>query len=164
MRDSFLSGLFFQRSEIPDITGYSPSQHRKCVDLSILKKINVYNIEKQRTTIILETEFNRPNKFLGRESMTRALLHGTIVDEQFSRPGRGSIDQNTLKHLFADHRYYAREAYDQASIGLTGNYDRIIHTAAALALLRFGIKHTKTHSMFESVQKMIHRVRTAYGD
>ena len=62
-----------------------------------------------------------------------------------------------------DHQFFKREAFAQCSIDLTNNYDRIIHTAAALALLRIGVSHQKIHSMFNSIQKMIHRVRTAFG-
>ena len=47
---------------------------------------------------------------------------------------------------------------------LTGCYDRIVHTAAALALMRLGMKKEKIYAMFEIIQKMTHRVRTAYGD
>jgi len=48
---------------------------------------------------------------------------------------------------------------------LTGCYDRIIHNAAALVLLRSGIiSNAKIHSMFQTIQRMIHRVCTAFRD
>jgi len=47
---------------------------------------------------------------------------------------------------------------------LTGCYDRIVHNAAALALLRIGVSNAKIHTMFASIQRMIHRVRTVFGD
>ena len=37
---SHLSWLFFQRSEIPALTGYSPVQHQRCIDFMIPKKDN----------------------------------------------------------------------------------------------------------------------------
>ena len=42
--------------------------------------------------------------------------------------------------------------------------DRIIHTAAALSLLRIIISHKQIHFMFESVQNMTYRIRIAFGD
>ena len=50
------------------------------------------------------------------------------------------------------------------SVDLEKCYDRIIHVAAALALLSIGVPHARIHSMFESIQKMMHRVRTALDD
>lgn len=38
MKHDFLSWFFFQREEIPSISGYSPVCHRKCINLMILKK------------------------------------------------------------------------------------------------------------------------------
>ena len=40
----------------------------------------------------------------------------------------------------------------------------IIHTAAALAMLRIEISHRRIKSMFQTIQKMIHIIRTVYGD
>lgn len=40
----------------------------------------------------------------------------------------------------------------------------MVHTAAVLVLLRLGVFHAKACSMFQTIQKMIHRVRTAFGD
>ena len=33
-----------------------------------------------------------------------------------------------------------------------------------LALLSIGIPHARIHFMVESIQEMIHRIRTAFGD
>ena len=40
----------------------------------------------------------------------------------------------------------------------------IVHNAAALVLLRLGLSHAKNHTMFKTIQRMVHRVRTAFGD
>ena len=44
-KDKFLSWLFFQRADIPEISGYSPARHRTCVDLMIMKKALCYDIK-----------------------------------------------------------------------------------------------------------------------
>ena len=164
MRHSSLSWLIFQRSEIPDHSGYSPNRHKQCVDLMILNKSQVYDIKKQRIIGILETEYNHSNRSLGRTAMRKALEHNAIATEQFSRPGRSSIDESILKSLCVDHQCYRRQSFSQTSVDLENNYDRIVHSAAAFALLRIGVSHAKIKSMFESIQKMVHRVRSAYGD
>ena len=61
-----------------------------------------------------------------------------------------------------DHHQSKRLYFSLTSCDLTGCYDRIIHTAVALALLRVGIPHGKI--MFSSIQKMVHRIRTIYDD
>ena len=58
----------------------------------------------------------------------------------------------------------ARKPYCMASCDLEGCYDRIIHNAAAIALIRVGVPKQKVFSMFTSIQKMIHKIRTVYGD
>jgi hypothetical protein len=47
---------------------------------------------------------------------------------------------------------------------LKGCYDRIVHNAAALALLRIGVSKAKIHSMFDTIQRIVHRIRTGFGD
>ena len=164
MKDADLSWFFYQRAEIPMYTGYSPKSHRNCVDLMILKKAGCYDLSKLRTLGLLDTEFNNNNRILSRETMHRALDTNCIAPEQFSRPGRSAIDQTILKRCTFDHHRSRRLCYSLCSSDLTGCYDRIVHTAAALALLRLGIRHSKIHSMFDSIQRMVHKVRTAFGD
>ena len=45
-KDKHLSWFFFQSADIPDMTGYSPARHRKCIDLVIIKKTLCYDIKK----------------------------------------------------------------------------------------------------------------------
>ena len=164
MEDDTLSWFFYQRAEIPMITGYSPRRHRTCVDLMILKKAGCYELSKLRTLGLLDTEFNNNNRILSKEATALALENKGLATEQFSRPGRSAIDQSILKRCTFDHHRSRRLCYSLCSSDLAGCYDRIVHTAAALALLRLGVSHTKIHAMFSSIQRMIHKVRTAYGD
>jgi len=162
--DKKLSWFFFQRADIPDMTGYSPTRHRECIDLMIMKKPSCYELKKQRTLGILDTEFNQNNKRIGRDGMLNASKLGKIAKEQFAVKHTSSIDQVVSKRCAIDHNQSKRRCFALASSDLEGCYDRIVHTAAAIALLRVGIPHTKIKSMFASIQRMIHRIRTAFGD
>ena len=164
MKHPNLSWLLFQRAEIPIISGYSPSRHRKCVDLMIMKKAMSFSVEKQRALGILDSEFNHNNRSLQYDAMQSALKNNTIAVEQYSRPARSCIAHALNRRLTADDRQSKRLCWALAMSDLTGCYDRIIHNAAALALLRIGVSHAKIHSMFGSIQRMIHRVRTVFGD
>ena len=73
MGHSSLSWLFFQRAEIPEISGYSPSRHRCCIDLMILKKAMSFDLAKQRTLGLLDSEFNHSNKMFQKVAMEAAL-------------------------------------------------------------------------------------------
>ena len=57
-----LSCFFFQRADIPEISGYSATQHKSCIDLVVMKKARCYNIKKQCTISILDTEYIQMNK------------------------------------------------------------------------------------------------------
>ena len=156
--------LLFQRHEIPGITGYSPLRHRQCVDLIILKKSGNIDAAKQRTLGILDTEFNHINGGTGREGMHAAVDHGLMATEQYSRPGRSAIDHALNRILVFDHFKYQRTPFCLASSDLKGCYDRIIHIAAYLAMRRVGVRRPKLIAMFKTIQHMIHKIRTAFGD
>ena len=47
---------------------------------------------------------------------------------------------------------------------LKSYYDRIVHSFAALAMRRAGAAELATVSMFKTLQKLRHKVRTAFGD
>ena len=162
--DDYMSWFFFQRADIPELTGYSPSRHRKCVDLMIMKKQQCFDIRKQRTLGILDTEFNQNNKRIGHEGMKNALELNKIAKEQFAIKNSAAAEQIVSKRAVLDHSQYMRNTILLASSDLEACYDRIIHTAASLALLRVGIPHSKINAMFETIQKMTHRIRTLYGD
>ena len=162
--DKFISWFFFQRADIPETTGYSPQRHRRCVDLMIMKKHMNFDIKKQRTLGILDTEFNQNNKRIGNEGMRNATKLNKVAKEQFAIKNSASTEQIVSKRAVLDHSQFMRKIILLASTDLEACYDRIIHTAAALALLRVGIPHAKINSMFESIQKMTHKIRTLYGD
>ena len=164
MTHPYLNWSLFLRHEIPTITGYSPLRHRRCIDLAILKKSGNFNIDKQRTLGLLDTEFNHINKVTGYEAMHNALKNGCIAKEQYSRPNRSAIDHALNRTLTFDHFLYSRRPFCLASCDLKGCYDRIVHTAAALALRRIGVQPQKVQSMFSSIQRMIHKIRTVFGD
>ena len=164
MQDNNLSWFFFQQGEVPAISGYSPLRHRQCADLMIMKKQATYDIKAQRKLGIVDTEFNNNNKFIVKAISDNSKKLGTIAKEQYATKGSASIDQIITKRCYIDHNQFKKTCFALTSVDLEKCYDRIIHVAAALALLSIGIPHARIHSMFESIQKMIHRIRTAFGD
>ena len=164
LKNKDLSWFFFQRSDIPEITGYSPIRHRECVDLMIMKRSQCFELTSQRTLGILDTEFNQSNKKIGKMGMDNAIDRQKLAPEQFAVRNSSAIDQIVSKRCIIDHHHSKRRCFTLTSSDLDGCYDRIIHTAAALALLRVGIPINRIKSMFSSIQRMIHKIRTTYGD
>ena len=164
MKHNYLIWFFFQREEIPGMYGYSPVRHRKCIDLMILKKQMNFELKKQKTLVIIDTEYNQNNKMVGKIATDNGLKLKTIATEQFSKPGSSSIDQMVANRYIIDHHQYNKICFALTSSDLTGYYDRIIHIAAALALLQIGIPHSVIRSMFDTIQRMVHMIRLAFGD
>jgi len=89
---------------------------------------------------------------------------GQIAEEQYRRPGRSAIEHVLNRKLVFDYCAYKKQAYSLCSCDLKGCYDRIVHSAASLALQRIGISQAKITSMFGTIQQLIHKIRTVFGD
>ena len=123
-----------------------------------MKKLNCFEVSKQRTLGILDTEFNQSNKRTGHTGMNNAVKLNATANEQFAIKDCAAAEQIVSKRCVIDHSKFKRSILGLNSSDLEACYGRIIHTAAALALLRVGISHAKIHSMFSVIQCMIHRV------
>ena len=152
-RHKNLGWLMFQRGDIPAITGYSPKRHRTCVDLQILKKAQTFELKTQRTLCILDTEFNNINGHTGCQIIHNSMKLGVGAEEQFAGKNRSALQEIIAKRCAIDHQQSQQMRFSLTSCDLAGCYDRIIHTAAALAMLNVGISHSRVKTMFNSIQK-----------
>jgi hypothetical protein len=130
----------------------------------LLKKEGNFNVDNLRTIVLFDSEANMNYKHLGRRAMSATNTKGQIATEQYSRANRKSVDHALNRRLVMDHPLYQRQPYALTSCDLKGCYDRINHTAASLALQRIGVSKTEATAMFDSIQRMSHKVRTAFGD
>ena len=159
-----LSRLLHLRSEIPFLSGYAPQRYRNGVDVMLLKKAGVTDITKLRTIVLFDSESNHNNKRIGRQAMHAALAQNLIAEEQYSRPGRSAIEHALNRRLVFDHQRYDRSPLALACSDLKSCYDRVVHAAASLALQRIGVPIASIVSMFDSIRRMTHCVRTAFGE
>ena len=155
--------LHFAMSTIPMITGYSPARWRQGTDVMLLKAPEIYLLEKLRTIVLYEADYNHENKRIGRDAMHLALAQGQIVKEQYSSPGRSAQDNALNKRLVFDQFRFKKKPFGMCTCDLKSCYDRIVHSAASIALQRIGIALPRIQCMFATVQRLVHRVRTAYG-
>ena len=149
---------------IPYATGFSPELWQNITDVEILKKANVFDIHLMRTIQLMNTELNLNNKKLGRDLMARGEECNLIAREQFgSRKQHQSITAALNKRLTMDLLRQKRQAGALCSNDAKSCYDRVVHSVATLSMRRLGCPKEPIKSMFLSLQKAAHRIRTAFG-
>ena len=113
----------------------------------------LFDLTKQRTLGLLDSEFNHSNNMFQKVAMEAALDNNAIAHEQYSRPSRTCcIDHAVNRHLTIDHHQSKRTCLMLVMSDLKGCYNHIIHNAAVLALLWIGVSKAKIHSMFDTIQ------------
>mmetsp|Transcript_7610 Transcript_7610/g.11299 ORF Transcript_7610/g.11299 Transcript_7610/m.11299 type:complete len:146 (-) Transcript_7610:3086-3523(-) len=100
----------------------------------------------------------------GREAMRNAIANNLIAPEQYSRPNRKAIDHALNRQLVFDYFAFLKAPFGMTSCDLAGCYDCIVHGALSLALQRVGVKVETVASMCDTLQQMLHLVRTAFGN
>ena len=148
---------------IPMTSGYSPKRWQHGIDVMLLKAPEVYLLSKLRTIVLYEADFNHENKRLGRDAIQKALKTNMIAEEQFSRPGRSAQDNALCKRLVFDYFRLRKRPFAMCACDLKSCYDRVVHTAASLALQRVGVPLPQIQCMFRTVQLLVHKIRTAFG-
>ena len=84
-------------------TGYSLSRWHTGIDVMIPKKVDSNKVDKLRTIVLMEPDFNFTNKIIGKRVMANAEKAGTIAPEQFgSRKKKSSIIHAINKQLTTD--------------------------------------------------------------
>ena len=109
--DPILSEIDYLLRRIPYQTGFSPVAFSDIHDFQILKKANVYIIEKMRIITLFTSAFNMNNKKLGRDTLANAERYSLIPHEQAgSRKFRRAIHSALEKVLAADMLRYRKWA------------------------------------------------------
>jgi hypothetical protein len=120
-------------AEIPFRTGYSPNRWKNATNVMILKKSGVLDINKLRTIVLFEADFNQNNKHFGKSMMSHTVGNGDIAKEQYSIPGKKCIDHVVNRRLIFDIVRYQKSSFAMTSCDLKSCYDRVAHAPAALA-------------------------------
>lgn len=145
-------------------TGYCPSRWRRGLNVMLEKKPGVLNVDKLRTILLYEPDFNMNNKKLGRDMMRFAEQHQLLAPEQYgSRKSKEAADHGLNKLLTFDIIRQRRYPAAVASNDAKSCYDRIVHSVATLCMERSGAPRPAVDSMFGTIQQMQHFVKTAHG-
>ena len=122
-------------------------------------------MDKLRTILLYEADFNIMNKYIGQSMMSYAEKSGLIARVQYGGHKRHAANDHALnKRLIFDILRQKRKRGAVCSCDLKSCYDRVVHVFTALSMRRAGVAETDTLSMFGTIQKLVHRVRAAFGD
>ena len=154
----------YYMAEVPFKTGYSPLRWQNATNVMILKEEGVYDVEKLRTIVLFEADFNQNNKHLGRSMMQHCVKNNLISEEQYSIPGKKCVDHALNRRLLFDITRYKKTSTAMTPCDLKSCFDRIAHTPATLAMASLGIPRKPIMSMFNTIQETDFITRTVFGD
>jgi hypothetical protein len=150
---------------IPFSTGYSPQRYQEGINAELLKKPNQFRIDKLRTIVMYQPDFNETNKLLGKTVMNHIESLNIIASEQYGgRKNKSAIMLAINKVLNFDHIRTMKIIAALCSNDLVSCYDRIIHMLTGLILRSKGVPEPPIVCMLSSIQNLKHSIRTAFGD
>jgi Reverse transcriptase (RNA-dependent DNA polymerase) len=146
-------------------TGYSFKRWQKGIDVMIPKKSGSNRVDKLRTIVLMEPDFNFVNKLIGKRTMAMAEKAGTLAPEQFgSRKKKSAIVHAINKQITTDIIRQEKRDFCVVILDAKGCYDRITPMYAAFAMRRQGATPQMVNVIFETIAEMQHSIRTSYGD
>ena len=152
-------------ANIPYTSGYAPLRWRVGTNSIIPKELGNYNIKRLRTILLYEADFNFNNKILAKRMMHIAEDENILAPEQYgSRNKMSAIECALNKRLMFDILRQTKKPAGICSCDLHSCYDRVVHSFASLAMQRAGAPASAIASMFGTLQKLKHTVRTCYGE
>jgi hypothetical protein len=164
-RDPIIANFEAAMASIPMKSGYAYKRWRKGIDVELLKKSNSFRVDKLRTIVLFEADFNFTNKSISKKVATRAEATQGLAEEQFgSRKRHRAIELSLNKCLTMDILRQEKRPGVLCSNDLKSCYDRIVHTVASLSLQGIGLQESEIVCMFSTLQNLEHTIRTAYGD
>ena len=158
-----IMNVHYTLSEIPFRSGYSPKRWREATNVMILKKAGEQSLDKLRTLVLFEADFNHNNKFFGKQMMHHMNDNKVLAQEQYSAPSKKCIDHVVNRRLFFDLIRYKKTSAAMSALDLKSCYDRIAHAPAYLAMRSYGMPAAPVISMFESIQQMKYYTFTSHG-
>ena len=90
--------------------------------------------------------------------------HRQTAPYQYSRPQRSAVAHGFDRRLVFDDQQYLEQPFSLVCSDLKNCYDIIVHSAASLVLQRERIPLPSIIRMLDTIQRISHKLRIAYGD
>ena len=137
----------------------------KDLDVSLLKKPNKIRPSELRTIGTLEADFNQ----LASLHFSKRMMHTGIITKstppsQYAKKGNRSIEAAIVKILFFDYIRITKTNGAFLAMDLENCFDRMAHPISSLCSQRLGVPPKIAKCMINTLCKMKHFMRTAYGD
>jgi hypothetical protein len=151
-------------ANIPYATGCSSLWWQTGTDVMIPKSVASLWVDKLRTLLLLDPEFNQNNKLLGRSVMVHAEHHNQMPAEQYGSRKKHRAIEAALKKVLT-HRIWHQKRHPGAlcSNDAKSCYNRVVHSSAILSMLCLGCPWGPLISIFATLQKMNHFIGSAFG-
>jgi hypothetical protein len=131
----------------------------------ILKKSGITYLSGLRTIVLFPVDCDFAFKHIGRAMTSIAEATNSLAPEQFgSRKRHKAIDLVVSKVITFDIMQQMKRSGAICSNNAKSCYDLIGHTQAAVSMQRVGVPKSVIKCLFSTLQNVIHRVRTGYGD
>jgi Reverse transcriptase (RNA-dependent DNA polymerase) len=120
----------------------------------IPKKSGSIRVDKLRTIVLMEADFNFMNKLIGKRIMRMAEKANSIAPEQFgSRRMKSSIMHAVNKQLTVDILRQEKKSFALITLDAKACYNQIAQPVAAIALKRQGATANMIEAMFSTIEK-----------
>jgi len=160
-----ISNYHAVKTSIALMRGISLSRWQRGLACMLEKKAGSRLVNKLRSILLLEADFNKANKIIyGERMMANIRRYHLMPEEIFSERNRTADDGALSKILFFDIGRQLRVPSAIASVDASNCYDRVAHAIASLIFQAFGVDKSATTSMLSTIQDMKYFLRTAYGD
>jgi len=118
------------------------------------KKKGNFSVDKLRTILLYEVEFNQLNKITGRNyvALAKELPQGVAPEQYGSKKGHSAINQGLNKALCFDNLQQLCQPGAVCSTDAKSCYDRMAHSIASLALQRVGVPEEPIICIFTTIQ------------
>lgn len=163
--DTYLSKLTATLSSLPWQMGVATERWTTSLNVEIEKRSEERRLDKLRTIHLLEADFNTETKLIfNKRMLANARNHNLIPEPQYQHKGSRSVEAVIFKRLFFDLLRLQQRPGSVVSNDLRSCFDRIPHPVGSLACRRLCINPQAITTIFTTLQKMKHFVRTGYGD
>ena len=130
----------------------------------MVKKANSFWVDKLRTIVLFEAEFNFINKAVSRKLAYVAEKKKCLAIEQHgSRKSHRSIEHVLNKQLCMDILRQTKQPGVIAPTDLKSCYDHICHNVASLSMQRIGLAPSEIQCMLKPLPYLAHLIRCAFG-
>lgn len=165
-KDDKLLPIFTRAFNLPFKSGIPYDRWSCFLNVMTLKEENNFNVDKLRSLILGEADWNMGGRFhINRNMLSGVEKLNLIPNEHYGgRKGYKATDAVLNKRLALDNIRLAKKTAAIISTDAANCYDRMVNSFISLSIQRLGVPLSIVFALLRPLQESRHYVRTAYGD